>query len=247
MIPRPTVAEALERLRSRPVRVVDIIPAVRVVRDERVMEAVPLLIGYLRDTDQLVVWDACVALGLLGAREAIPDLLDLLRPEAAAERGIICIPDPFGWYEESPQEGAIQGLKLLKATEAVPVLVGLLNTAHEITRAAVVDALMTLGASEEAPRIAPLIVDESSRVRRAAYAFLDSCWPSDVVRALREAAEGDPSNGNLRDAVEKTVAEIRARMAGQLSPAADDAGRLSLGTDAAGTVSLADADDPLDP
>ena len=122
MLPKLTAAEALERLRSRPFLVVEIAPAIWAVRDQRVREAIPLLLGYLRETDRLVVWDACVALGFLGAREAIPDLLDLLRPEAAAERGIVGIPDPFGWYEESPQESAIEGLKLLRATEALPAL-----------------------------------------------------------------------------------------------------------------------------
>lgn len=140
--------------------------------DPRLREAIPILIAFLRDTDAAMVWTACQTLGFLGAREAVPDLIDLLRPEAARERHIDCRVDPFGWYQEFPEESAIEGLKLMGATEAIPSLIVCLDAERDGTRSAAVDALQILGAREAATKVATLLADRAPSVRAVAEKFL---------------------------------------------------------------------------
>jgi HEAT repeat protein len=151
---------------------VDICRAIHVVRDARISDAAPVLRAFLRDTDATVVWSACRALGSLRARDAIADLFDLLRPEAADERRIDCVVDPFGAYVEYPAESAIEGLALMDAAEAIPKLVECLRAERDGTRLAAVRALTALGASEATTRVAGLLSDRDSGVRDAAREFL---------------------------------------------------------------------------
>lgn len=124
-LPVFTPEQALSVLADRKARVVDVVRAVAAVRDNDLRQAVPLLVGWLRDTDIAIVDVASATLARFGAREAIPDLLDLLRPEAEDERRINCVVDPFGWYEPPPRESAAFALGELGALEAVPALRGL--------------------------------------------------------------------------------------------------------------------------
>jgi HEAT repeat protein len=163
----------LVRLRGTPEATpIDICRAIHVVRDAGLHDAAPALRAFLRDTDATVVWSACQALGTLRARDAIADLIDLLRPEAAAERRIDCAVDPFGAYVEYPAESAIEGLSLMGAVEAIPDLVKCLQAERDGTRLAAVKALARLGASHMTTQVAGLRADRDPAVRAAAGEFL---------------------------------------------------------------------------
>src|SRR4030095_7230913 len=91
-------------------------------------EAVPVLRAFLRDADMQVVEWAAQTLGHMGAREAVPDLLALLRPEAAAERNIT-IPFVFeDWGLDYPDESGMYALRLMKVTDAVPDIAACLTS-----------------------------------------------------------------------------------------------------------------------
>ena len=116
------------------------------VRDQGLVDAVPLLVSWLRDTDLTIVDVASATLARFGAREAVPDLLDLLREEAEADRHINCAVDPFGWYEPPPRESAAFALGELCAREAIPVLERLRGDHDGYVREAAEKALAKLRA-----------------------------------------------------------------------------------------------------
>jgi len=109
---------AMERLRARTATSYEFKAAISVVGRDGPSGAVPLLLAYLRNTDLTVVESACNALARLEAREAIPDLLDLLRPDAEKERHIDGSGDPSGWYETRPRASALAALTTLRVLEA---------------------------------------------------------------------------------------------------------------------------------
>ena len=164
--------EALSRLARRDLSVSDVLEALAVVRARRLFAAVPGVVSCLRDSDIAVVDSACETLTALGATEAIPDLLDLLRPEAEVERRINCAVDPFGWYEPPPRECAATALGALGAQEAIPRLILQLGDEFAGPRAAAARALAALGASDAFAPIAQLQNDPESVVRDAAVAAL---------------------------------------------------------------------------
>jgi HEAT repeat protein len=133
------------------------------LEDPRFREAIPILREFLRDADEVTVGWACETLGWLGAREALPDLLDLLRPEAEQERRIVYRGHYF-WHEARPDESAAYGLKLMGATEAIPQLLACLRSEHENGRTAALDALEGLGAASQ---VALQLAHEDATVRAA--------------------------------------------------------------------------------
>ena len=132
-------------LADRGSHVFDVALAIGAVRDRRLVQAVPLVIAWLRDTDISIVDAAAATLAALGAKEAVPELIDLLRLEAEDERRINCAVDPFGWYEPPPRESAAAALGMLGATEAVPQLTALLDDPISGVREQAAAALERLG------------------------------------------------------------------------------------------------------
>jgi HEAT repeat protein len=195
----------LMRLRRDPAAGPDAIqPVLEALRDERLRraepglpvreirvggrplgDAVPVLREFLRDAEMDVVFWACQILGWLEAREALPDLLDLLRPEAPAERRI-AIPFVFeDWGLSYPDESAMYALELMKAVETVPILVATcLASESARTRHT---ASQTLRAMRAVPQVALRLADADERVRSAVETFL--CDPYVVVGALRPEVE----------------------------------------------------------
>jgi HEAT repeat protein len=171
----------LERLREQPLlrggQTVDAIMTIRdwhvrdrvPLDDPRFRGAVPVLRTLLRDADlQTVEW-ACQTLGWLKAREALPDLFDLLRPQATEERHIDCFFDPFGWHEPFPDESALYALELMGDAETIPQVLGCARSGRENVRTAALDALDGLGAGVE---IARLLLDVAAPVRQSAVDHL---------------------------------------------------------------------------
>jgi HEAT repeat protein len=168
-------------LAQRQAPIIEVQRAIGAVRDQRMRAAIPAVIEWLKDTDLTVVDSACEAIAAVRAREAIPDLLDLLRPEAEAERRIHCVVDPFGWYEPPPRESAAFALGEIGAQEAVPALLRLLADELPGPREAAATALGRLRATQAREAIARLLGDGELRVRDAA---------KDALRALRGQAPG---------------------------------------------------------
>jgi len=206
----------------------EIIPVITALRDKRLRDAapgqppreirlgqrslgqaVPVLRDFLRDADMEVVAWAGQTLAWLDAREAMPDLLDLLRPEAVAERRI-AIPIVFeDWGLSYPDEGAMYALQLLKATDAIPNVAACLASENERTRQAAVN---TLQAMDAAPHVARLLARDDARLRAAAADFLLS---KDIKAALRPAVEA-----SLLSILEEDGAEPRhaaARVLGRVA------------------------------
>jgi hypothetical protein len=167
----------LARLRQDP----DAVPqaaddAIMAIRDRRIRDrvplddpqlraAIPVLMSFLRDTNTVTLEWACQTLGWLKAREALPDLLDLLRPEAAAERNIQSIPVfPFAMPYPEADEAAINALRIMGATEVVPQLLDALGSPNANARTAACDALEGLQAE---PQLAAQLVHGDARVREA--------------------------------------------------------------------------------
>lgn len=164
--------ELLSRLARRDLAVPDVVEALVAVRTRRSFAALPAVLSWLRDADLTIVDAACGTIAALGSREAIPELLDLLRPEAEVERRIDCAVDPFGWYEPPPRESAALALGALGAREAIPLLLKQLADELAGPRAAAATALATLGATEARGALARLQADPEPFVREAAVAAL---------------------------------------------------------------------------
>jgi HEAT repeat protein len=166
--------EVLKILATRPAKVTEVVGAIAAVRDQRLRAAIPAVLQWLVDSDIAIVDVACDAIVAVGAREAVPDLLDLLRPEAEGERRINCVVDPFGWYEPPPRESAALALGSLGAREAIPALVRLLGDELAGPREAAVVALGVLQAREAREAVSRLLEDESPRVQKAAQQALEA-------------------------------------------------------------------------
>ncbi len=163
-----TDAELLARLTRRDgwrPSVTEVVFALAEVRRRRLLAAVPATLAWLRDSDISIVDSACDTLVALGAREAVPELLDLLRPEAEGERRIDCVVDPFGWYEPPPREAAALALGALGAREAIPALLRQLGDEFAGPRAGAAEALGLLGAEEARAAIEALLQDPDAHVR----------------------------------------------------------------------------------
>jgi HEAT repeat protein len=166
--------------------------------ERRLGEAVPVLRDFLRDADMEVVARAGQTLAWLDAREAVPDLIDLLRPEAVAERRI-AIPLVFeNWGLSYPDEGAMYALQLLKATDAIPNVAACLASESERTRQS---ARETLQALDAAPYVARLLAADDARLRAEAADFFRS---APIKAALRPAVEA-----SLLSILEKDGADAR--------------------------------------
>ncbi|MBI2267551.1 MAG: HEAT repeat domain-containing protein [Armatimonadetes bacterium] len=111
-------------------------------------EAIPQLMGLLRDGDPWVRGEAAEALGLLGAGEAIPQLMDLLSDKDWKER----------W-------SAAKALGLLGARETIPQLMNLLSDEDSSVQGSAAEALGLLGAGEAIPQLMELLRDEDSLER----------------------------------------------------------------------------------
>jgi len=135
----------MDLLRARTATSYELKAAISIVAGARPPGAAALLRAYLRDTDLTVVEAACNALARLGAREATPDLLDLLRPAAENERHIDCGGDPFGWYEAPPRASALLALTALGVAEAEAGARALLGDRDEEVQRLARAYLATLG------------------------------------------------------------------------------------------------------
>jgi HEAT repeat protein len=162
------VLAQLDRRDGRRPPIPDVVQALVAVRDRRLAAAVPAVLIWLRDTDITIVDSACEALAALAAREAVPELLDLLRLEAEDERRIDCAVDPFGWYEPPPRESAALALGALGAREAIPALVRQLGDALAGPRAGAAEALGLLGARQARAALEALLLDPDAHVRQKA-------------------------------------------------------------------------------
>ena len=198
---------ALVRLRDDPSARPDAIqPVLQALRDERLRravpgqaprtirvggrpleDAVPVLRAFLRDTEMDIVFWACQILGWLEAREALPDLLDLLRREAPAERRIE-IPFVFeDWGLSYPDESAMYALQLMGATDTIPILVTTCPASESArTRHT---ARITLREMHGVPQAALQLADPDARVRAAVEDFLvDPYVVNDALRPEVESA-----------------------------------------------------------
>jgi HEAT repeat protein len=183
----------------------------------RLDEAIPVLRDFLHDAHMQVLEWACQTLGWLDAREAMPDLLDLLRPEAAAERRI-AVPFVFeDWGLSYPDESAMYALQLMKATEAIPSLAALLASESKRTVATAED---TLEAMEAAPYVAGLLARDDARLRDAAAEFLRA---RRIKAALLPAVEA-----SLLSVLQGEAAQARRAAAGALGRLASIAAVMPL-------------------
>jgi len=192
--------EALVRLREDPAAgMQETIDAIHRLRDRCIEagalpEAVPVLRSFLRDADMDVVAWAAQTLGHMGAREAVPDLLDLLRPEAPQERRI-AIPLVFeDWGLDYPDEAGMYALRLMKATDTIPDIAACLASKSARTRQTAGHTLRDMHAEAE---VARLLVRATPDLRAGIVEFLEWKYiPAARLPAIEAAlvsvlAEGD--------------------------------------------------------
>ena len=171
--------------------------------DRRLGEVVPVLRDFLHDAEMEVVEWACQLLGWLEAREAIPDLLDLLRPEAAVERRI-SVPLVFeDWGLSYPDESAMYALRLMNATDVIPSLATCLASENKRTR---YTAGITLRAMDAAPYVARLLAHQDPHMRAAAVGFLR---PEGIKVALLPAVEASLLSVLQEEAVDARRAAVQ--------------------------------------
>lgn len=200
-----THESALELVRARPAARTldewlklglrgDIEAAIWYTRHHKLREAIASLPAYLRDAPYAFAYAACVTLGALGAWEALPDLLDLLRTAAARERGLFGT--AFFYFEEEPQQSALEAftwlavadpagttLPLLRhpdeairtaAARAVPDVLYVLSDPPEFLhsggRLHALHALQLIGSPDALPAIRPCLEDRDPKIREAATA-----------------------------------------------------------------------------
>lgn len=170
--PEPDERELQTVLADRGAPISQVLRAMLVVRRRRLTWAASLVRAWLRDSDITQVDSACETLAALGDLDSVPDLLDLLRPEAEDERRINCVVDPFGWYEPPPRESAAAALAALGVREAIPALAALLDDRLAPVRDAAARALGSLEAEEAREALAARSEDPDERVREAVRAAL---------------------------------------------------------------------------
>jgi len=163
------------------------------------IKAVKALCGVvLNHPNKYVRISAIWALKDLGAKEAIPDIVPLLKDQDENIRGRVvealsklgakeAIPDIVPLLKDSDEVvrcSAVDALKELGAKEAIPALVPLLKDSDEVVRRSAVDALKELGAKEAIPALVPLLKDSDKAVRRRAVEALDSLEDKEAIPAL---------------------------------------------------------------
>ncbi|MFH0887908.1 MAG: HEAT repeat domain-containing protein [Planctomycetota bacterium] len=173
-------SELAERLRQtvpdseRPVKIKEFIRQLKEAKAQS-----PLFIG------------ACVMIRALDAKEAIPELINLLDDEDKCYMAMVTL-GGLGAKEAIPKiinlldderEGltATRVLGELGAKEAIPKLMNLLNHKYEEMRVAAVQTLSKLGAKEAIPELTNLLNDESGQVRLTAACALDNLGVRDVA------------------------------------------------------------------
>ncbi|MFH0887906.1 MAG: HEAT repeat domain-containing protein [Planctomycetota bacterium] len=134
---------------------------------------------------------ACVTIVALDAKEAIPELINLLDDEGKCYMAMVTL-GGLGAREAIPKimnllddehEGltALQTLVRLGAREAIPKIMTLLNDKYAEIRAAAAQSLSTLGAKEAIPEIMNLLNDESGQVRLVAACVLGDLGVKEVT------------------------------------------------------------------
>jgi HEAT repeat protein len=172
-------------------------------------DAVPVLREFLRDADMEVAEWACQVLGHMGARECLPDLLDLLRPEARKERGLTGTFPFDDWGLSYPDESAMYALRFMEATEAVPDIVRCLASDNKRTRHTAGTTLQDMNA---APQVTLVLAHRDDRLRQAAQEFLSS---TSIKASLLPAVEA-ALLALLRDGVadvRRSVVQVLGRTA----------------------------------
>ncbi len=128
--------------------------------------AIPLWRALLRDPEPRVRSTAAGALGWFGAREAIPELLELLK-------------DP------DARLGAMRALGELGLREAIPRIVPFLEDRDGWVRWGAARTLSKLGAKEGTPALLKLLEDEDSGLRGNAASLLAERGEREAIPRLR--------------------------------------------------------------
>jgi HEAT repeat protein len=151
---------------------------------EAAVEILPLLQSKER-TDRTY---ACYALGTLRARQAIPDLLPLVR------------------RDEEALGSAIQALGLLRAREAAPEIQKHLGHPEDFVRSAAAKAMGELGRREAVPDLIPLLKDPHNFARAFAALSLGELGARDRIPDL-VALLSDP-DGEVRCNAARALGEV---------------------------------------
>jgi HEAT repeat protein len=154
-------------------------------------EAIPDLIGLLKDPEDEVPWAAARALGRMGAQEAVAEL-----------RTMLGHPDPRS------RVAAARALSNLRSTDSVPAILKLRD--HGVRGVCIcketLAAVASMGARETIPVILPLLHDPDLDHRRAAAAAL----------GILRAREASPELIRTLDDAEDLVRTEAARALGRL-------------------------------
>jgi HEAT repeat protein len=175
--------------------------AIAYARESGLRAAVPFLPPYLRDAPYFLANAACRALGWLEAVELLPDLLDLLRPAAAQERGLF--PTDYLNYDDTPQDGALEAFEHLAGTEAGRALIPLVAHGDEAVRAA------ARGAVPELLRLLEDVSLTSASWRRQALRALEVIGAADTIDAVTRCLE-DPDR-HVREAAAAALRTLPPR------------------------------------
>ncbi len=162
-------------------------------------EVLAPLLARLKDPDAVAVRSIAHGLALLGDRRAIPGLRDLLKDtryssSAAEALGTLgareAIPDLIRLAENPESDALIEAaaaLAKLNATESVRALVPHLGSKDDDVRAQALASLGLLGARGSAPAVRVRLKDKAEEVRTAAALALGRLKDADSLPALVEA------------------------------------------------------------
>jgi HEAT repeat protein len=177
-------------------------------------QAIAALTSCLRGVDFSVAADAAWQLGRLKALEAVPQLVDLLRPEAETERGITGFPDPFGWYEPVPRTAAAEALGMIGAKEAIPALAQVLDPPDPDpnTREAAIKALLALGSGAHVTAVLRELGADEPLLRDAAVEYLARFGDRETVLQTAEPFLANESE-TVRRSAESLHRKLRAEVA----------------------------------
>lgn len=139
------------------------------------LEAIPDILDLLKDnpSEPTLPMDAASALARMGAYQAVPPIIQLLKKDLFLSVRSVMAQDAFA-----------QPMILLRAKEVVPERMHLLKDKDEMVRSDALEMLYVLGDSRSAAEVLPLLKDPYDRARSAAASALGQLGYKEAVPEL---------------------------------------------------------------